>query len=127
VVWTKSVPGPRSQPIWPVSEYGSKNRSKQAHFIKKRSCSTFLELYDKWKPIQYCVAKDRPRARNRGHKSLLLQTMIALLDYNFIFMCGKGFNYIDLRSVLAIDRSQGYNDLVLVLHSNILQVAEPLL
>ena len=25
----------------------------------------------------------------------------------FFFMCGKGLNYIDLRSVLAIDRSQG--------------------
>jgi len=104
VIW---VPGPRSQPIWPASEYGSKNRSKRAHFFKKRSRSTFLELYDKWKPIRHCVAKDRPRARNRGHKSLLLQTMTALLDYNFIFMCGKGLNYIDLRSVLAIDRSQG--------------------
>jgi len=42
VVWTKSVPGPRSQPIWPASV--QKNRSKWAHFIKKRSCSTFLEI-----------------------------------------------------------------------------------
>ena len=33
--------------------------------------------------------------------------MNALLHYNFHFMCGKGLNYIDLRSVLAIDRSQG--------------------
>ena len=101
MVWTKSVPGPRSQPIWPVSEYGSTTRSKRAHFIKKRSCGTFLTLYDKWKPTRRCVAKGRPRARNRGHKSLLLQTMT---HNNFLFMCGGGLNYIDLRFV---DRSQG--------------------
>ena len=83
-----------------------KNRSKRAHFIKKRSCSRFLETYDKWRPTRRCVAKGRPRARNRGHKFPLLQTMTTLLHYNF-FMCGKGLNYIDLRSVLAIDRLQG--------------------
>jgi len=80
--------------MFSASEYGSKNRSKRAHFIKKRSRSTFLELYDKWKPIRLCVAKDRPR----GHKSLLLQTMTALLDYNFIFMCGKGLTVTILTS-----------------------------
>jgi len=48
--------------------------------------------------------RSRPRARIRGHKSLLLQTMTALLHNKFLFMCGKGLNYIDLRFV---DRSQG--------------------
>jgi len=91
-----------------------KNRSKRAHFIKKRSCSTFLEIYDKWKPTRCCVSKCRPRERKRGHKSSFLKKMTALLHYNFLFMCGKGHKYIDLRSVLAI--------LVLVPHSNILQV-----
>jgi len=87
-----------------VSEYGSTTRSKRAHFIKKHSYSTFITLYDKWKPTRRCVATGRPRARIRGHKSLLLQTMNALLHNKFLSMCGKGLNYIDLRFV---DRSQG--------------------
>jgi len=49
----------------------------------------------------------RSKGVNIDHKSLLFQTMTALLHYNFLFMCGKGLNYIDLRSVLATDRSKG--------------------
>jgi len=44
------------------------------------------------------------QSKNRGHKSPLLQSMTALLHYNFLFMWGKCLNYIDLRSVLAIDK-----------------------
>jgi len=124
VVWTNSVPGPRSQPIWPASEYGSTNRSQRAHF-QKRSCSVFLELYDKWKPTRRCVAKGRPRPRNRGHKSPLLQTMAAVLHYNFLLCAERVLTILTSGLSWPLIGHKVYNNLVIVPHSNILQVAEP--